>query len=553
MAYIISSDAGKKKAQNMKVGETVTVSDGSTWEKKADGSVSVTTSKGERFDNAYTPTSSGGGSNYSPPTTTNYTQGNYKIGSVNGQKKAQDMAVNSSWTATDGSIWTKEKDGSITVRHNGTETKNAYQTDLGTLGLTQMNARLPWQVVEDTLNARVGRATETPGLEQYAYDDTYLALWNYIQNEKAKETKTNAINDFTAWGQNYNQANPMPTYESKYNPEIEKRLNEILTREDFSYDAENDPLYQMYSEMYKREGDRAMRDTLAEAAAGAGGMNSYAITAAQQANNYYNSQLTDMIPQLYQLAYDMYLNEKESMVQDLGLLQDMDNTQYNRYRDTMSDWRDDKDFAYGVYKDAVDQGNLETNFNYNAAVGDRNFMNDNFWATQDWKAQQEQTALDNSYREKEWSEAEIEQAKKDVWELVDRRVMPDAELIEKSGINPESVRTAYNNVIGEENKTKSSGGGGGNPVYKPIEEPGTDPTGDEITSTTSTSGSLLSTPLIPVHEGAKTFATVESDCKEILKNYGKEAALAYLNEVKETGAIDQVSYTILWNRYKNKE
>ena len=100
----------------------------------------------------------------------------------------------------------------------------------------------------------------------------------------------------------------------------------------------NDPLYQQYAKMYQREGDRAMKETLAEAAAGAGGMNTYAITAAQQANNYYNSQLNDKIPELYQLAYDMYINDKESKVQNLGILQNMDATQYNRYRDTINDY-----------------------------------------------------------------------------------------------------------------------------------------------------------------------------------------------------------------------
>ena len=66
-------------------------------------------------------------------------------------------------------------------------------------------------------------------------------------------------------------------------------------------------MYQQYSKMYTREGDRAMKETMAEAAAGAGGMNSFAITAAQQAANNYSARLNDTIPQLYQLAYEMYL------------------------------------------------------------------------------------------------------------------------------------------------------------------------------------------------------------------------------------------------------
>lgn len=157
-----------------------------------------------------------------------------------------------------------------------------------------------------------------------------------------------------------------PTYESNYSGRIDALLDQILNREDFSYDVESDPLYQQYKAQYNREGDRSMRDTLAEVASGAGGMNSYAVSAAQQANNYYAAQLTDKIPELYQLAYQMYLNDIDNQVRDLGLLQDMDNTQYGRYRDTMSDWYADRDFAYGQYRDDVSDYQWAAGFNYNA-------------------------------------------------------------------------------------------------------------------------------------------------------------------------------------------
>ena len=63
MAYVIGSANGKKKANEMKTGESWTnPTDGSTWTKQSDGSVSVKTSAGETFNNAYSPTSSGGSS-----------------------------------------------------------------------------------------------------------------------------------------------------------------------------------------------------------------------------------------------------------------------------------------------------------------------------------------------------------------------------------------------------------------------------------------------------------------------------------------------------------
>ena len=239
-------------------------------------------------------------------------------------------------------------------------------------------------------------------------------------------------------------------------PRIDKLLNQILTREDFSYDAMNDPLYQQYVQAYQREGDRAMRETLAEAASSAGGMNSYAITAAQQANNYYNSQLQDKIPELYQLAYQMYLQDKESQVQDLGLLQSMDATQYNRYRDTMNDYYKDKNFAYGQYSDAVNQGNWQTNFDYNSMWDNINYNTDSYWKNKEWNANQEEVAYNRGIDDQE-------SAKKELWQLLELGVAPSDDLIARAGMSRADVNLALAAIKAQLNKTtsKSSGGSSG--------------------------------------------------------------------------------------------
>lgn len=90
----------------------------------------------------------------------------------------------------------------------------------------------------------------------------------------------------------------------------QKALAAVTNPTAFSYDVEQDPVYSAYRKQYLREGDRAMADTLAKLSAGTGGRpSSYAVMAAQQAGNYYNSQLTDVIPNLYQNAYQRYLND----------------------------------------------------------------------------------------------------------------------------------------------------------------------------------------------------------------------------------------------------
>lgn len=330
-------------------------------------------------------------------------------------------------------------------------------TDYGTIGKNQMSSGADWRDVLDTYNNRYDKAANTVGLTQYANDDLQQAMAMYIQNKQALENSQNAQNELMS--QLNAILNQKPTYEEKYNPEIDAILNEILNREDFSYDASNDPLYQQYEQMYRREGDRAMRETMAEAAAGAGGMNSYAITAAQQANNYYNAQLGDKIPELYQLAYEMYLTDKESKVQDLGILQDMNATQYNRYRDTMSDWRNDVNFAYGMYQDAVDQGNWQQSFDYNAMVDNRDFNYNDTWQNKQWDAQQGQIQIENDRYDKETARAEVEY-------YISLGVMPDADLIAKAGMNAANVSAAVEAVKAEQVSKggKTSGGSTGGTV-----------------------------------------------------------------------------------------
>ncbi len=87
-------------------------------------------------------------------------------------------------------------------------------------------------------------------------------------------------------------------------------INEAAQRQGFEYDLEADPVYSAYRKQYLREGDRAYQNAIAQAAASSGGVpSSYALGAAQQAQNYYNAQLTDMIPTLEENAYQRYLND----------------------------------------------------------------------------------------------------------------------------------------------------------------------------------------------------------------------------------------------------
>lgn len=141
-----------------------------------------------------------------------------------------------------------------------------------------------------------------------------------------------------------------PTYVGKYTSQIDDLTKSILNRDAFSYDAESDPLYQQYKKQYEKEGQRAMQDTLGQISARTGGLaSSYATSASQGAYNTYMSELADKIPELYQLAYSMYENDRENQIENLGLLQNLETENYNRYRNELNQFNTDRNFAYDSF------------------------------------------------------------------------------------------------------------------------------------------------------------------------------------------------------------
>lgn len=148
-----------------------------------------------------------------------------------------------------------------------------------------------------------------------------------------------------------------PEWSNTLTPQIESLLNKILNREDFSYDYTTDPSYLAYADQYKRLGDRAREDTLGDIAGLTGGLpSSWAVSAASQAQNDYNQQLSGVIPTLYDAAYNRYLNEDSLMRDDLGLLLGIDQTNYDRYRDTVSDsqWQQSFDTSNSQWQQSFD-------------------------------------------------------------------------------------------------------------------------------------------------------------------------------------------------------
>nr|DAT25086.1 MAG TPA: hypothetical protein [Caudoviricetes sp.] len=129
--------------------------------------------------------------------------------------------------------------------------------------------------------------------------------------------------------------------------QISAKLDALLNRTPFSYDAASDPLYQQYRKQYTREADRSAEDVLGKTAVMTGGMPSTAaVAASQQASDYQMSQMTDKIPELQQLAYSMYQDGLNADRADLNTLIGLEDNSYNR-------WLADRNYLYQLARDQV--------------------------------------------------------------------------------------------------------------------------------------------------------------------------------------------------------
>lgn len=161
-------------------------------------------------------------------------------------------------------------------------------------------------------------------------------------------------------------ANKPGAYQGKYGDQISSLIEQIQGRQPFQYDAEADPLYQFYKDQYIMNGQRAMQDTMGQAAALTGGYgNSYAASAGQQAYNQTLEGLNNIIPELEQRAYQRYNDEGDRLLQNYSLLQNADESAYGRYRDAMTDYMNERQMAENSYLN-------ERNFDYGAMSDLRN-------------------------------------------------------------------------------------------------------------------------------------------------------------------------------------
>ena len=141
-----------------------------------------------------------------------------------------------------------------------------------------------------------------------------------------------------------------PSYESRFQQKQQELLDAALNRDPFSWSKETDPQYSSYKKTYLREGERATADALAKASAASGGRpSSFAVNAATQAGDYYATKLSDVIPTLYQQAYERYLKDYQMKLSDLNAVNQQEQLDYAKYLDRLNQFNTDRNFDYNNY------------------------------------------------------------------------------------------------------------------------------------------------------------------------------------------------------------
>lgn len=162
-------------------------------------------------------------------------------------------------------------------------------------------------------------------------------------------------------------ANKPGEYQSQYGDQIEQLIGQITNRGPFIYDVNADALYQQLTDQYVQQGRMAMMDTMGQAAALTGGYgSSYGQSVGQQAYQQHLQGLTEMVPDLYQMALNQYLQEGEALYDQVSLLGAQDEQAYGRHRDSGDDYYAELQRLYGQYTD-------ERDYDYGKWVDGRDF------------------------------------------------------------------------------------------------------------------------------------------------------------------------------------
>jgi hypothetical protein len=224
--------------------------------------------------------------------------------------------------------------------------------------------------------------------EEFQYDD--FKQNPYQESDTVKQAQATL---------NEHLAQKPGAYQSQWQTQLNDTMNKIMNREKFSYDLNGDALYQQFKDKFIQQGKMASADVMGQAAAMTGGYgNSYAATVGNQAYQASLQNLNDIVPELYQMALDRYNQEGQELLNQYGILGDRENTDYGRYRDTVSDYNTERNYLSGRY-------DSERNYDYGKYSDDRNFNYGKYSDDKSYAYNEHRNAIADEQWQKQFDEA----------------------------------------------------------------------------------------------------------------------------------------------------
>ena len=238
--------------------------------------------------------------------------------------------------------------------------------------------------------------TPTTPTEPKSYSDIDLGKYDGGYDE----TKDSSVSSALEKASKADQAvNTYGDFKYSQDEDFKAIMDKILNREQFSYDLNGDALYQQYKDSYMQQGKMAMQDTMGQAAAMTGGYgNSYASTAGNQAYQAHLQELNNIVPELYQMAYDRYNQEGQDMYNQYAMLSDDRSTEYGMYMDDYNKLLTDRDYYRGVYDSEYAKG-------YGEWSDNRDFDTNQYWNETNFGYTQDRDRVSDEQWQKEFDEA----------------------------------------------------------------------------------------------------------------------------------------------------
>lgn len=253
----------------------------------------------------------------------------------------------------------------------------------------------------------------TPEAKQIVANNQQTNSYGITSNFKPSANYNNAMN----------VTNSLLSHLAKVKPvdSMKSMLDKIQSRPKFSYDINNDALFQQALSSAQKSGKTAMKDTMGQAASLTGGYGSSYSTAV--GNNAYNDHIQrvyDNIPQYYNMALQTHQAETDELYKQYALMSDANNIEYQRlldaynisygqaqdiYNKDYARWMDandlayrERDWNYGVSRDTLEDQRRDKEWEYK--VGQDILTNQQTEAK--WENYLEQQRLDNEQRDAEW-------------------------------------------------------------------------------------------------------------------------------------------------------